>query len=316
MAALKLVSFMKKESTGWLLRTGILLPTGDVVDIMKNCSNELRKHSGDMVKLITYGEELSIESELRELASNYSRECVVPMDVFRGKSDYRLVAPIQTPHRNLFCVGKNYLDHVLEVSKAGGNIEPPPQPKYPQLFSKVPLTVIGNGDNIPSHSNTTRWLDYEAELAVVIGKKGRDISREDANSYIFGYTIANDVSARDVQKRHVQFMKGKCLDGTCPMGPYILHKSDIGDASNLSIKLWVNDDLRQNSNTGNMIFDVPEIIRQLSQGMTLLPGDIILTGTPAGVGFAMDPPQMLKNGDRVAIEIEKLGRLENVVRDM
>jgi 2-keto-4-pentenoate hydratase/2-oxohepta-3-ene-1,7-dioic acid hydratase in catechol pathway len=202
---------------------------------------------------------------------------------------------------------------VHEVSKAGGNAEAPPQPKYPQFFTKVPQTVIANGDDIPCHSATTRWLGYEAELAVVIGKAGRDISREDADSHIFGYTIANDVSARDVQKRHVQFMKGKCLDGTCPMGPYILHKSDIGDASNLSIKLWVNDQMRQNSNTGNMIFDVPEIIRQLSQGMTLYPGDVILTGTPAGVGFAMDPPQTLKEGDHIAIEIEKLGRLENRV---
>ena len=258
-----------------------------------------------MITLIQNG--VGLEDELRGMIDNHPAEAVVKEGTFR------ILAPIQRPRRNIFCVGKNYADHILEVSNASGGSEPPPAPKYPQFFSKVPETVIGPGEEIPSHIATTKWLDYEAELAVIVGKEGRDISRADADSHIFGYTIANDVSAREVQKRHVQFMKGKCLDRTCPLGPFILHKRDIGDPAALSIKLWVNDELRQDSNTRSMIFDIPEIIRQLSQGMTLLPGDVILTGTPAGVGFAMNPPRMLGEGDHIKIEIERLGRLENWV---
>jgi 2-keto-4-pentenoate hydratase/2-oxohepta-3-ene-1,7-dioic acid hydratase in catechol pathway len=213
------------------------------------------------------------------------------------------------------------MDHVLEVAQSSlqkeGSGDIPavvPTPKYPQFFSKVPETVIATNESIPAHSNLTRWLDYEVELAVVIGKEGRDISMADSEEHIFGYSIANDVSARDIQKRHVQFMKGKCLDGTCPMGPYILLKDSVqGNIHDARIQCWVNGSLRQDSRTSNMIFKVPEIIHQLSQGMTLYPGDIILTGTPAGVGFAMDPPAVLRGGDHIRMEIEELGVLENTV---
>jgi 2-keto-4-pentenoate hydratase/2-oxohepta-3-ene-1,7-dioic acid hydratase in catechol pathway len=231
-----------------------------------------------------------------------------------------LAAPIVRPHRNVFCVGKNYMDHVQEVAnsklqKKEGEAEVSiPKPKYPQFFSKVPETVIATHDAIPAHSGLTRWLDYEVELAVVIGKQGRDISIADSEDHIFGYTIANDVSARDIQKRHVQFMKGKCLDGTCPMGPYILLKDSVqGNIHDARIQCWVNGSLRQDSRTSNMIFNVAEIIHQLSQGMTLYPGDVILTGTPAGVGYAMDPPEVLKSGDHIRMEIEELGVLENTI---
>lgn len=230
-----------------------------------------------------------------------------------------LEAPIVRPRRNVFCVGKNYMDHVQEVAnsalhKEGKEPAAASLPKYPQFFSKVPETVIASGAPIPSHSTLTRWLDYEAELAVVIGKQGRDIAVADSVQHIFGYTIANDVSARDVQKRHIQFMKGKCLDGTCPMGPYILLRDSVaGNINDASIKCWVNGALRQDSRTSNMIFNVSEVIHQLSQGMTLYPGDIVLTGTPAGVGFAMDPPQVLRSGDHIRMEIDELGVLENTV---
>ena len=232
-----------------------------------------------------------------------------------------LAAPIVQPRRNIFCVGKNYMDHVQEVAnsilqknKKADEQQEVATPKYPQFFSKVPETVIATNDKIPAHVKLTRWLDYEVELAVVIGKEGVDIEKENAHDYIFGYSIANDVSARDIQKRHVQFMKGKCLDGSCPMGPFILHKdSVIGDMNDAGIKCWVNNDLRQDSRTSLMIFNVSEIIHQLSQGMKLFPGDIILTGTPAGVGFAMDPPQVLKSGDHIRMEIDELGVLENTV---
>lgn len=214
------------------------------------------------------------------------------------------------------------MDHVLEVANSAlqregadkSDTPAVPTPKYPQFFSKVPETVIPTGAAIPSHSSITRWLDYEVELAVIIGKEGKDIPVEESEEYIFGYTIANDVSARDVQKRHVQFMKGKCLDGTCPLGPFILLRDSVqGNLRDARIQCWINGALRQDSRTSNMIFSVSEIIHQLSQGMTLYPGDIILTGTPAGVGFAMDPPQVLKAGDHIRMEIEELGVLENTV---
>ena len=181
------------------------------MDIAKACSDQLRPHAGDMLSLIQNGE--GVVEELRYLIDNHPVEAVVT------RNSFRMLAPIQRPRRNIFCVGKNYADHILEVSNASGNSEPPQKPKYPQFFSKVPETVVGPGDEIPSHSETTKWLDYEAELAVVIGKGGRDISRAEADNHIFGYTIANDVSAREIQKRHVQFMKGKCLGRHMSHGP-------------------------------------------------------------------------------------------------
>lgn len=255
-------------------------------------------------------------TELKRLLANPDTANIVEAN------SVTLAAPIVRPQRNVFCVGKNYMDHVLEVANSllqkegAAETSTVSKPKYPQFFSKVPETVIATHDNIPSHSTLTRWLDYEVELAVVIGKEGRDIAVEDTEQHIFGYSIANDVSARDIQKRHVQFMKGKCLDGTCPMGPYILLKDSVqGDIQDARIQCWVNGTLRQNSRTSQMIFSVSEIIHQLSQGMTLYPGDIILTGTPAGVGFAMDPPEVLQAGDVVRMEIEELGVLENTVAE-
>jgi 2-keto-4-pentenoate hydratase/2-oxohepta-3-ene-1,7-dioic acid hydratase in catechol pathway len=240
-------------------------------------------------------------------------------------SEVSLLAPIPVPRRNLLCVGKNYKDHVAEVaaadkvrgigttSAAAGNS--PEAPKYPQFFTKAPSTIVGPGGDIESHANITQWLDYEAELAVVIGKKGRDITAQQAMDYVYGFAIANDCTSRDVQRHHGQWFKGKTLDHTCPFGPMIVHKSAIphNNPQDLSIKLWLNATLRQDGHTGNMIFPIAEIIEHLSRGFSLQPGDIILTGTPQGVGYAMKPPILLKHGDRVDIEIEHLGRLENHV---
>jgi 2-keto-4-pentenoate hydratase/2-oxohepta-3-ene-1,7-dioic acid hydratase in catechol pathway len=218
-------------------------------------------------------------------------------------------------------VGKNYLDHVREihVKNTASNSDPVgasavhvDTPKYAQFFTKAPECVVAPGEGVPAHANLTRWLDYEVELAVIVGKQGVNISRADALNHVFGWTIGNDITARDVQKRHTQFFKGKTLDGTCPLGPCIVPKEDL-DASDLSLKLWVNGDLRQNGRTSDMIFDVPAIIEQLSAGFTLYPGDVILTGTPSGVGYAMNPPQALKSGDVVRLEIEGIGSLENTI---
>lgn len=293
---IKLISFRINNQ----IRPGLLLHSNQIIDIWKNATDFLPNEQG----LFTRDFDMQrAEDKLNELIAinKPTYDC----------NQVSIVAPIFRPKRNLFCVGKNYMDHVKEI--AGAKSEPNPSiPKYPQFFTKVPETVIGNGDIIPSHGSYTKWLDYEAELAVVIGKTGCNISADKALDYIFGYTIANDVTAREVQKHHVQFFKGKSLDGTCPLGPYIRHKSNF-DASDLSITLHINGELRQDSRTSQMIFSIPQIIEQLSRGLTLYPGDIILTGTPAGVGYAMSPPRMLRPSDKVRIEIEGLGVLENTV---
>lgn len=220
----------------------------------------------------------------------------------------KLLAPIPKPHRNIFCVGKNYADHAQEIKNITTIKDLPESPIY---FSKLPTSVTGPDTVILSHAKATKQIDYEVELAIIIGKAGLNIPLDQAEDYVFGYTVANDITARDLQKKHSQWYKGKSLDTFCPLGPYIAHKSILPLPLTLDLTCKVNGDLRQHSNTTKMIFDISTIINDLSQGMTLLPGDIILTGTPAGVGFALDPPQFLKHGDRVQAEIEKIGILRN-----
>ncbi len=220
----------------------------------------------------------------------------------------KLLAPIPKPNRNIFCVGKNYADHAKEIKNITTIKDLPESPIY---FSKLPTSVTGPDTVILSHAKATKQIDYEVELAIIIGKSGINIPLDQAEDYVFGYTVANDITARDLQKKHSQWYKGKSLDTFCPLGPYIAHKSILPLPLKLDLTCKVNGDLRQHSNTSKMIFDINMIINDLSQGMTLLPGDIILTGTPAGVGFALDPPQFLKQGDQVQAEIEKIGILRN-----
>jgi len=220
-----------------------------------------------------------------------------------------LRAPIPRPARNIFCVGKNYRDHVSEMAAGFGQ----DLPEHPILFSKVPQSVIGPGAPIRMPTGVSDAIDYEAELAVVIGRAGRGIAAGDAWSHVFGYTILNDVTARDLQRRHVQWLIGKSLDSFCPMGPWIVTADEL-DAGSLDVALWVNGEQRQKANTRDLIFDIPTIIATLSAGVTLYPGDIIATGTPAGVGAGFTPPRYLKAGDAVSIEIEGIGRLENPVQ--
>lgn len=227
-------------------------------------------------------------------------------------AEVRLLAPIPRPLKNVFCVGRNYREHVVEGARVHG--KEVKIPEYPQYFSKPPLAVIGPVDDIPWDGEVTRKLDYEVELGLVIGRTGRNIPRERALDYVFGYTVINDITGRDLQRRHDQWFKGKGLDGSCPMGPWIVTADEIVDPQNLDVRLHVNGELRQNSNTSMMIFDLPEIISQLSQGLTLEAGDIIATGTPSGVGFAMDPPRLLGDGDLVETEVVGIGTLRNRVR--
>jgi len=223
----------------------------------------------------------------------------------------RLLAPIPAPLRNVFCVGRNYADHVREgFAKAGKEAK---LPEVPQFFTKATGTINGPDGEVRLDPRLTRVLDYEVELAVVIGSAGRDIAPERAWSHVFGCTVLNDITARDLQKRHEQWFKGKSLDTTCPIGPCIVDRDSIGDPRTLELSLSVNGEERQRARAGQMIFDIPTIIASLSAGLTLEPGDIIATGTPAGVGYAMDPMRVLKGGDVVVARIDRIGELRNTI---
>jgi 2-keto-4-pentenoate hydratase/2-oxohepta-3-ene-1,7-dioic acid hydratase in catechol pathway len=222
-------------------------------------------------------------------------------------SDVELLAPIPRPAKNVMCIGKNYAEHAIEMGSADDI------PEHMMVFTKPPTAVIGPDKTIPSHSEITDQLDYEGELAVIIGRKGTGIAKEDAMDYVFGYTILNDVTARDLQSRHKQYFLGKGLDGSAPMGPWIVTKDEIPHHGNLDIQTKVNGEIRQDSNTKHLIFPIEQLIADLSKGMTLEPGDIIATGTPAGVGKGFKPPKFLKPGDTIEITIEGIGVLKNTV---
>ncbi|HET7580318.1 MAG TPA: fumarylacetoacetate hydrolase family protein [Bacillales bacterium] len=222
-------------------------------------------------------------------------------------NEVELTAPIPRPRKNIFCIGKNYVDHAKELGSEADI------PDHPLVFSKPPTTVIGTETPVLLHTKVTDFLDYEGELAVVIGKTGKGITKEKAYDHVFGYTIINDISARDIQSRHKQFLLGKSLDTACPMGPFIVDKSEIRDPQKLQLETKVNGEVRQSANTELMIFDIPTLIETISAGTTLEAGDIIATGTPAGVGKGMKPPQNLKADDVIEITVEDIGTLKNPV---
>ncbi|MTI47054.1 MAG: fumarylacetoacetate hydrolase family protein [Firmicutes bacterium] len=258
----------------------------------------------NMIEFISISDDNLIDSIKRIISSDN-------VDKILGKSVV-ICAPIPKPKRNIFCIGKNYQDHVNELKDK--TISDSNLPNEPVYFTKSPNCVIANEDYIENHSHITQHLDYEVELAVIIGKKGINISKADAYDYIFGYTIGNDITARNIQKGRNQWFKGKSLDTFCPMGPYIIHKSEIPFPVELDLSCNINGDIRQNSNTSHMIFDISYIISDLSQGIELNPGDIILTGTPSGVGFGFTPPKYLKSKDVVECYIEGIGTLVNIVK--
>jgi 2-keto-4-pentenoate hydratase/2-oxohepta-3-ene-1,7-dioic acid hydratase in catechol pathway len=229
---------------------------------------------------------------------------------FVPASDVHLEAPLRA-ERNPFCVGRNYREHVAEGHRARGTDVK--YPDVPQFFTKATHAINRPDGTIALDPSVTAFLDYEVELAVVLGKGGRDIPAESALGHVFGYTIANDVTARDLQRRHDQWFKGKSLDGTLPLGPWIVDAEEIGDPRTLRLRLDVNGEIRQDSQVDMMIFDIPTIIATLSRGMTLEAGDIICTGTPSGVGYAMQPPCALQPGDLVTCEIDRIGRLRTKI---
>ncbi|MFY3791512.1 fumarylacetoacetate hydrolase family protein [Ureibacillus sp. MALMAid1270] len=219
-------------------------------------------------------------------------------------SSIEWLSPIPRTPKNIICIGKNYNEHAKEMGAKEA-------PKNLVVFTKAPNTIAADGQTLPIHADKTEALDYEGELAVVIGKTGKNIPKNQVFDYVFGYTIANDITARDLQERHIQFFLGKTLDGSCPMGPYLVSKDEIPNPQNLTVVTKVNGEIRQNGSTKDMMFQVEDLVSILSQYVTLEPGDVILTGTPAGVGKGMKPPTFLKAGDEVKISIEGIGTLVN-----
>lgn len=229
--------------------------------------------------------------------------------------EVQIIAPLPRPRRNIFCVGKNYFAHAKEFAgsgfdssaKSGGDI-----PADPIIFTKVPESVVGPGATIEMPAASTA-IDYEAELAVIIGRGGKGIAAKDAMAHVWGYTIVNDITARDWQSRHQQWHLGKSFDTFCPMGPWLVSADEL-DGANTGVRCYVNGEERQNASTADFIFDIPKLIETLSAGITLYPGDVIATGTPVGVGIGFKPPKYLKSGDVVRVEIDGIGSLENPVR--
>ena len=223
-----------------------------------------------------------------------------------------LLAPIPEPQRNIFCLGLNYADHNRESAQARGREVK--LPERPVFFTKATTAINGPFGDIPFDAGVSEQIDWEVELGVIIGAGGKNLRREEALAHVFGYTVINDISARDVQTGHGgQFFKGKSLDGFCPMGPWVVTRDEIPDPHQLRLRCLVNGVVKQDSSTAEFIFNIPAILEWLSRGLTLLPGDIISTGTPGGVGFARTPPEFLKPGDLVESEVEGIGVIRNRV---
>ncbi len=256
-----------------------------------------------MLQLIDGGEQ-SLQ-KLNEIVQQAPSKDWIPL------SEVELLSPIPRPRQNIMCLGWNYTEHVEETT--GKTLEAPKLPKYPIVFTKAASSMNGPFANIPVNLEVSNKMDWEVELGVIIGKGGIGIPRDQALKHVFGYTIINDISARDYQKRHKQFFIGKSFTGACPMGPWIVTTDEIPNPQVLNLKSIVNDKIKQSSNTKFQIFDVPTVIESLSKGMALEPGDIIATGTPSGVGYVRNPPEYLMPGDIVECEIESIGSIRNPI---
>lgn len=292
---MRFVSFRKDDQVS----IGGLVPNKEtVVDLTE------KGLPADLTSLIEMGEEgLSMAEIAIQEGSQISMK------------EIEILAPFPRPQRNVMCVGKNYFEHSKEFENSGFDSTSGGQtvPDAPVIFTKATTSITGPGKPIPASSDPSGSTDYEGELGVVIGQRGRNISKTDAFDYIYGYTIINDVTARNLQQLHKQWFLGKSLDGFCPMGPLLVTADEIDDVTKLNLRTYVNKELRQDACVKDLIFDIPTIIATLSSLFTIVPGDIIATGTPAGVGIGFKPPKFLKPGDLVTIEIDQLGILENPV---
>ena len=223
--------------------------------------------------------------------------------------EVRLLAPIPQPRRNIICLGKNYAAHAAESNRAWG--DKMEVPEAPVVFTKATTAVNGPFDDIPYDAAVSSMIDFEAELAFIIGREARHVEAANALDYVFGYTVFNDLTARDLQREHKQYFLGKSLDGHAPFGPWIVTSDEIADPQDLRITCAVNETPKQDGHTGDMIFSIAETLSRLSHSMTLLPGDIIATGTPSGVGFARTPPEFLAPGDVITCTVEHIGTIRN-----
>jgi 2-keto-4-pentenoate hydratase/2-oxohepta-3-ene-1,7-dioic acid hydratase in catechol pathway len=266
-------------------------------------------------------EQLDISNDMNEIIKDFQNvkkiigenkiESLTSLDI----SDIKLLAPIPRPLRNIMCVGKNYHDHAQEFYGSGFDSSGKKAvADFPVIFTKATTSVIATDENIVLANDYTNTTDYEGELGLILSKGGKNIKPEDAYDYIFGYTIINDVSARNIQKQHEQWFIGKSPDTYCPMGPAIVTSDEIGDVTKLKLKTTVNGEVRQDSIVERLIFDIPTLLSTISKTMTLEVCDIIATGTPAGVGIGFEPPVYLKSGDQVEVSIDKLGILRNTIK--
>ena len=286
---MKIVRFEKGHDDFW----GIFVPKDNAI----YTDFEAAKNITDFCKVIEiFNNSLKSESILKDKVK---------------RTDVKLLAPV-LPTKNILCVGKNYYDHVIEFDGSAEDVEAIKE--KPIFFSKALSSIAGPYEPVFLHENVCSEVDYEGELAVVIGKKGVNIKREDANEYIFAYTILNDITARDLQRGHQQWFRGKSLDAHCPIGPWLVTKDEIPNGNKLNITTMVNGQVRQNAGTGLMMHNIADLVAWLSAGMTLNPGDVIATGTPRGVGMGFKPPRFLKAGDEVEVTIEKIGSLVNWVK--
>lgn len=285
---MKLVRFLHKEKTCW----------GKFDAVSQNIETDINET-----------ESLKSFQDVLDFFAQKEMRNELCIDVIAQK-DVELLPPV-LPTKNVLCIGKNYYDHILELDGSDKDIELIKE--RPIFFSKALSSITAPNTSILLHKEVTNAVDYEAELAVVIGKKGINIAKENALEYVYGYTILNDVTSRDLQDSHQQWMKGKSLDTHCPIGPWVVSADEIEDPQNLAMKSIVNGEVRQDSNTKHMIHGIADLIVALSKGMTLEVGDVIATGTPKGVGIGFDPPRYLQQGDTVEIVIENIGTLINTV---
>jgi 2-keto-4-pentenoate hydratase/2-oxohepta-3-ene-1,7-dioic acid hydratase in catechol pathway len=300
----RLLTFVRAPGT--LARIGLVRQSGDVLDVAEEADRRgqaLPFNPADMISLIASGER-GLRA-LRELMD-------APRASGLAMGELRILAPLH-PRKNVFCVGWNYLEHFTEDEKFRQSRQE--RPEHPVFFSKATNALNGPFDPIPYDARVSEEIDWEAELGVVVGERGKNVAEADAMRHVFGYTVVNDVSARDLQKRHGQWLKGKSLDGFCPMGPHLVTADEV-DPDDLRIICRVNGVVKQDFSTRHLFFKIPRLLAELSLGLTLEPGDVLSTGTPPGVGFARNPPEYLAPGDVLETEIVGLGVMRNTIQGL
>ncbi|RZO92583.1 MAG: FAA hydrolase family protein [alpha proteobacterium HIMB114] len=294
---MRFISFKKDKD----IKVGLELLGKGIIDL-NHLDSTIPNNLNDIIKNFS-----SLESKIKTLNS--------PSNIHYKVNDVRILAPIPVPVRDIICVGKNYAEHAKEVQRSSFNTLQGKQavPTKPIIFNKATTSVIGPNDKIETKNDETKTTDYEGELGVIIGKRAKSISKANAFDIIFGYTIINDITARELQNNHKQWFIGKSPDTYCPMGPAVITKDEINNIDEVKLQTFVNEEERQVGIVKDMVFTIPVLIEMLTKSMTLVEGDIIATGTPAGVGIGFDPPKFLKPGDKVKVSIEPIGTLENEV---